>query len=141
VVPLVLDADALQPGIIGAGPVPRILTPHAGELARIGGRGRTPSGAVLVEKGPVTRIVADGHVHHALCGGPVLARGGSGDLLAGLIGGILAQDPPEAHWAAACGVLWHGRAADGLARARGQTAVSVSQLLDFLPDALREIPG
>jgi NAD(P)H-hydrate epimerase len=100
-----------------------------------------PPGAVLVEKGPVTRIVAEGKVFHAPCGGPVLARGGSGDLLAGLIGGILAQDPPEPRWAAACGVLWHGRAADGLARARGQTAVSVSQLLDFLPDALREIPG
>ncbi|MFZ9746682.1 MAG: NAD(P)H-hydrate dehydratase [Opitutaceae bacterium] len=141
VVPLVLDADALQPAIIGSGPVPRILTPHAGELARIGGRGRMPPGAVLVEKGPLTRIVAEGRVHHALCGGPVLARGGSGDLLAGLIGGILAQDPPEPRWAAACGVLWHGRAADGLARARGQTAVTVSQLLDFLPDALREFQG
>ncbi|MEY3609033.1 MAG: hypothetical protein RLZZ447_1821 [Verrucomicrobiota bacterium] len=141
VVPLVLDADALQPGIIGAGPAPRILTPHAGELARIGGRGKTPAGVVLVEKGPLTRIVANGKVHHALCGGPVLARGGSGDLLAGLMGGILAQEPPEPLWAAACGVLWHGRAADGLARARGQTAVSVSQLLEFLPDVLREIPG
>ena len=68
----------------------------------------------------------------------MLARGGSGDLLAGLIGGLLAQTPKEPLLAAARGVVWHGLAADALARAHGHTAVQVTQLLDFLGPALRE---
>jgi NAD(P)H-hydrate epimerase len=68
----------------------------------------------------------------------VLARGGSGDLLAGLIGGLLAQTPGAPLLAAARGVVWHGSAADALARAHGQTAVQVTQLLDFLGPVLRE---
>jgi NAD(P)H-hydrate epimerase len=67
----------------------------------------------------------------------VLARGGSGDLLAGLIGGLLAQTPGEPVLAACRGVVWHGRAADLLARDKGQVAVNTTQLLDYLPVALR----
>jgi NAD(P)H-hydrate epimerase len=67
----------------------------------------------------------------------VLSRGGSGDLLAGLIGGLLAQTPTDPVFAAARGVMWHGLAADLLARERGQVAVRVTDLLDFLPAALR----
>jgi len=59
-------------------------------------------------------------------------------VLAGLIGGRLAQHPADPALAAAQGVVWHGRAADLLARAQGSTAVTVTQLLDFLPAALRE---
>lgn len=146
-VPLVLDADALQPEIVSAGRAPRILTPHAGERARIDGGAELRefarrSGAVVVAKGPVTRIAgpaASGEVYHSCFGGPVLARGGSGDLLAGLTGGLLAQTPERPLLAAARGVVWHGRAADALARARGATSIRVTQLLDFLPAALREV--
>ena len=67
----------------------------------------------------------------------MLARGGSGDLLAGLTGGLLAQMPKDPTLAACRGVVWHGRAADLLARAHGSVAVSTTQLLDFLPAALR----
>jgi NAD(P)H-hydrate epimerase len=67
-----------------------------------------------------------------------LARGGSGDLLAGLTGGLLAQAPADQLAAACRGVAWHGLAADLLARDRGQVAVQVTQLLDYLPAALRE---
>ena len=154
-VPLVIDADALQPDIVNAGKAPRVLTPHAGELARISGA-EIPN-ATLVLKGPVTRIGGSAvlqpalnaskrglkHrataecVYHSFFGGPVLARGGSGDLLAGLIGGLLAQQPRDPALAAARGVVWHGLAADALARAHGQTAVQVTQLLDFLSPALR----
>jgi NAD(P)H-hydrate epimerase len=74
-------------------------------------------------------------------GGPVLARGGSGDVLAGLIGGLLAQVPDEPLLAAVRGVVWHGQAADALARANGQTAVVTTQLLDYLGVALRESVG
>ncbi len=149
-VPLVIDADALQPDIVRAGTAPRVLTPHAGEWARI--ESAISADATVVRKGPVTQIVGRalrptsdsvGHkarptIYHSFFGGPVLARGGSGDLLAGLIGGLLAQTPREPLLAAARGVVWHGLAADHLARARGQTAVNVTQLLDFLPAALRE---
>ncbi len=160
-VPLVLDADALQPEIVAAGPAPRILTPHAGELTRIEGA-KLAAPTTIVAKGPVTKIwsrqagelpalepaartrnpgpapTSTAECYHSCFGGPVLARGGSGDLLAGLIGGLLAQSPQDALLAAARGVVWHGLAAEALARAHGQTAVSVTQLLDFLPAALRE---
>src|SRR5436190_1929821 len=68
---------------------------------------------------------------------PGAARRGCGDLLAGLIGGLLAQAPTEPLLAACRGVVWHGLAADCLARAQGQTTVQVTQLLDFLLPALR----
>jgi NAD(P)H-hydrate epimerase len=134
--PLVIDADALQPGIVAAGGLGRILTPHAGEFARV--EAAIPAGAVTVRKGPVTRIEAGGAVYHSFFGGPVLARGGSGDLLAGLIGGLLAQGPEDALLAAARGVVWHGRAADLLAQSRGAQAVRTTELLDFLGSALRK---
>ena len=142
-VPLLIDADALQADIVRAGTAPRILTPHAGELERIAegtelrALCRAVRGAVIA-KGPVTRVCAGDSVYHCLCGGPVLARGGSGDLLAGLAGGLLAQAPGEPLAAACRAATWHGTAADVLARAHGQTAVRTLQLLDFLAPALRE---
>ena len=139
-VPVVIDADALQPEIVRAGQAARILTPHAGEWARIAEARQ--ENAVLVRKGAVTRICGratpDGVTYHSFFGGPVLARGGSGDGLAGLIGGLLAQTPHEPLLAAARGVVWHGMAADALARAHGQTSVVTTQVLDFLGVALRE---
>lgn len=137
-VPLVIDADALQPDIVTAGRAARIVTPHAGEQARIEGA-RSAAPLISVLKGSPTRITAPGGVtYHSFFGGPVLARGGSGDLLAGLVGGLLAQTPAEPLLAAARGVVWHGLAADQLARSHGQVAVNITQLLDFLPAALKE---
>jgi len=141
--PMVLDADALQPTIVRAGKSPRVLTPHAGEFQRIapGGEPRAFAaeiGATVVRKGPVTQVTDGRTTWHSFFGGPVLARGGSGDVLAGLIGGQLAQTPDDLPGAAARGVVWHGRAADLLARAHGQVAVTTTQLLDFLPEVLRE---
>jgi len=146
--PLVLDADALQPEIVRAGNAPRILTPHAGEFARIaGGRALKDFSAhagevrgaevVTVLKGPVTRVSDGRGVHHSFFGGPVLARGGSGDLLAGMIGGLLAGNPGELVESACRGVVWHGLAADALARECGQVAVRTTELLEFLPAVLR----
>ncbi|HWZ95975.1 MAG TPA: NAD(P)H-hydrate dehydratase [Opitutaceae bacterium] len=142
--PLLLDADALQPSVLAATSGKRVvLTPHEGEFARInhGAELRTfckTPGMVVALKGPTTRISdAEGAVYHSFFGGPVLARGGSGDLLAGLIGGLLAQTPADPLLAVARGVAWHGLAADALAREHGQVAVQTTQLLDFLPAALR----
>ncbi|HEY1765906.1 MAG TPA: NAD(P)H-hydrate dehydratase [Opitutaceae bacterium] len=145
-VPVVIDADALQPDIVRAGSAPRILTPHEGEFARIsfGASLRELCAAlpaVIVRKGPLTRICEGGAVYHSLFGGPVLARGGSGDILSGLTGGLLAQGPKDPLTAACRAVAWHGIAADRLARGHGQTAVRILQLLDFLAPALRDSEG
>ena len=148
-VPVLLDADALQREIVRAARSPLVLTPHAGEFARIAGRTGlraycAGTGATVVLKGPVTRVAtkapkAANPVFHSFFGGPVLARGGSGDILAGLVGGLLAQTPDRPLLAACRGVTWHGLAADALARKHGQTSVHTTQLLDFLPEVLRTV--
>jgi NAD(P)H-hydrate epimerase len=142
--PLVLDADALQPDVVRDSRVPRILTPHSGEFARIA-RGAdlrafcVETGATVVLKGPVTRIAsATSPVYHSFFGGPVLARGGSGDVLSGLIGGLLAQATEDQIVAACQGVVWHGLAADAIARVQGQTSVRVTELIEVLPSVLRD---
>jgi NAD(P)H-hydrate epimerase len=141
-VPLVLDADALRPEVIAAARnKPFICTPHAGEFQRIEptlyAAGRLASSrAVLVLKGPLTRVTDGRADYYSFFGGPVLARGGSGDILAGLTGGLLAQHPEDLLLAACRGVVWHGHAADLLARTHGQVAVETSQLLEQLGPAL-----
>jgi NAD(P)H-hydrate epimerase len=142
-IPVLIDADALQPEIVRAGRTPRVLTPHAGEFGRIAGQVTLgnyaqKTGATVVLKGPVTRIAHDRTVFHSCFGGPVLARGGSGDLLAGIIGSQLALTPQDPLAAVCRGVVWHGRAADALARARGAVAVRTTEVLDFMGEALRE---
>jgi NAD(P)H-hydrate epimerase len=142
-VPLVIDADALQPDIVRAGSIARILTPHEGEFSRIANGASLRELAIaahgtVVLKGPVTRVTDGGAVYHSFFGGPVLARGGSGDILAGLVGGLLAQEPSDPLACACRGAAWHGMAADVLARSRGQTAVQVSQILECLGPALKE---
>lgn len=157
--PLVLDADALHPEIITAtaqrspSANPLVLTPHRGEFSRIAHcvPNADPSwalrefcqksGAITVLKGPICCI---GSVEHPLVystfGGPVLARGGSGDLLCGLIAGQLAQEKRDPFEAICRAVAWHGLAADILARRRGAVAVTSTQLLDCLPEALLQPP-
>ncbi|HEY5228037.1 MAG TPA: NAD(P)H-hydrate dehydratase [Opitutaceae bacterium] len=141
-VPLVIDADALQPDIVRLGKAPRILTPHAGEFKRIAEgmdlrRLSRTLKAVIIAKGPVTRVCDGGAVYHDFFGGPVLARGGSGDILAGLTGGLLAQTPGDPLLAACRAAVWQGAASDLLARSRGQTSVNIMELLAYLPSALR----
>lgn len=142
IVPVLLDADALQPEVLTGANGQLVLTPHAGEFLRIAGTKELRSfaaerNAVVVLKGPITRVSDGANVAHSFFGGPVLARGGSGDLLAGVIGAQLAASPADP-WGATCrGVAWHGLAADALARARGAVAVRTTDLLDFLSPALR----
>jgi len=141
-VPIVVDADALQKDVISGSRDGLVLTPHAGEFARIAGdRGlrefAVEMNATVVLKGPVTRISAGQKTYHSLFGGPVLARGGSGDILAGMIGAQLARTPLDSLGATCRGVTWHGLAADALARKHGATAVRSTQLLDFLSGVLR----
>ena len=69
-----------------------------------------------------------------------VGAGGSGDILAGLIGGLLAQSPGDPGLAACRGVVWHGRAADLLARRHGQVAVETGEILEHLGPALHPTP-
>jgi NAD(P)H-hydrate epimerase len=154
-VPVVLDADALQPDVVRAAKGPLVVTPHAGEYERIAGSAALADFAwerslTVVLKGTITRVVSGGPagnrraegepvVYHSFFGGPVLARGGSGDLLGGVVASLLAQAPAQPAVAAARGVVWHGLAADRLARSRGQVAVATTELLDHLGPVLREL--
>lgn len=147
----ILDADALRPACVRAaqGAAARILLPHAGECLRLGARQATPAEAqrlalrfraIVVLKGPLT-CVTDGiqtcYIPH---GGPILARGGSGDLLAGMVAAVVAARASyklDLFTAVVTAVTWHGAAADELTRAEGETSVRTTQLLTGLSPALR----
>ncbi|MBT4758565.1 MAG: NAD(P)H-hydrate dehydratase [Opitutae bacterium] len=155
--PVVLDADALRLRVLelipkrksSAGSV--ILTPHMGEFMLIAKLDKPDYSnetlrtfcqsyrVTTVLKSAHTRICDGENIWYNACGGPVLSRGGSGDLLAGLIGGMIAQGRADAQTCAARGVVLHGLAAQRLARAHGQVAVHTTQLLEYLPSVLRQV--
>lgn len=145
---VVLDADALN--ALAGEPLPHpaqgglILTPHPGEMARLTGRSigeiqqnrvetavrfAAEQNCVLVLKGNGTIIAApDGRLFINHTGNPGLAKGGSGDILAGLIAG-LACSGLEAAEAAVCGVFLHGLAADRCAARLGQAGMLPHDIL------------
>lgn len=156
--PVVLDADALNQlsamhrWNIGKGP--RILTPHPLEFARLSGHtvdavqadrlgtARTAakeSGAIIVLKGANTVVAApDGRYAVSSVGGRELAKGGSGDVLAGIIAGIAAQRAVTDPFLAACaGVYLHATAASHAATAKA--SVLASEIAAHLPDAMRAV--
>jgi len=153
--PLILDADALRPRAVEVAQKRKahfgevILTPHMGEFMRVAKIPEPDYTAetilefskiyrvITVLKSAHTRICNGEQILYNIAGGPVLSRGGSGDLLAGLMGGMIAQFRSDVFTAAARGVMLHGLAAQRLARDRGQRLVRTTQLLDYLPDVLR----
>lgn len=137
--PCVFDADALTQigahrptfiNLLRRRASPAVLTPHEGEFKRLfgGGAGFEPergklerarqaarlTGAVVVLKGPDTVIAApDGRAAINDTGSPALATAGSGDVLGGVVTGLLAQKVPA--FEAACAAVWlHGRAGERL---------------------------
>ncbi|HEY8449932.1 MAG TPA: NAD(P)H-hydrate dehydratase, partial [Bacillota bacterium] len=159
--PVVVDADALnalgpypQPQRLGVTAGPRILTPHPGEAARLlattthqvqADRPRAArelarrTGAVVVLKGAHTLVAhPDGRLWINPTGSPALATGGSGDVLAGTIGALLAQGlAPEA--AARAGVFLHGWAGQLLERRFGATGVVAGDIPAALARATRHL--
>jgi NAD(P)H-hydrate epimerase len=154
--PLVVDADGLnalqrRTDLLRARPGPTVLTPHPAEFARLAGgdtaavqadrQGRAARfaadhGVVVVLKGHGT-VVTDGkQVYISTTGNPGMATGGTGDVLTGLVAALLGQGlAPFA--AAQLGVYVHGLAGD-LARDKlGETALIATDLLEYLPAALR----
>ena len=149
-IPLVLDADALN--LLAAHPdlpVPAgsVMTPHLGELRRLTGddspaaalRLSRDTGCVVVRKGFHSQVITpDGEIHMNTTGNPGMAKGGSGDVLTGLIGGLLARGYPAAR-AACLGVWLHGFAGDRLTATRTAEAYDSRDLISALPEAFREL--
>ncbi len=151
--PMVVDADGLTAigtdhQLIGSSGYPRILTPHPGEMARLTGKSTREiqtdrvgtarelarsTGAIVVLKGARTvTAIPDGRVSVNSTGNPGMGAGGMGDVLTGIMGGLLALglDPWDAARAA---VYAHGMAADQLARVKGPWGYTAQEVADWLP--------
>lgn len=153
--PLVLDADginALEGHIdtLSRRTCATVLTPHDGELARIGGDMTAPReasaaafaaahGVYLVRKGHRTLVAApDGRLAVNTTGNDGMAKGGSGDILTGLLTGLLAQGMEP--FAACCAAVWlHGRAGDLAAEEKGRRGMTPPDIIEMLPYALKEV--
>lgn len=156
--PLVLDADGINAleGHIDVltcrRDLPTVLTPHAGEFARIGGDNSLPreeaaqkfaveQGVVLVLKGHGTVVAApDGRVMVNTTGNSGLAKGGSGDILSGMVLSLLGQGMPPFE-AACAAVFTHGLAGDMAAKEKGARGMTPADVLHMLPYAYKEIEG
>jgi NAD(P)H-hydrate epimerase len=167
--PLLLDADGLNLlADLGAAntlierTAPTVLTPHRGEFERLfpgelaqamdGGTAAqevaAQSGAVVLLKGACTAIAhPNGTLWYLPESTPALARGGSGDVLTGLIGGLLAQGMASAEGgslevalgAALVGAWWHGQAARAAARDRTELGVDGTHLAQYLNPVLAQM--
>ena len=154
-VPVLIDADGLYAlgaaadKVLADRPAATVLTPHAGEFSRLAGSPPAAdrlesvrelarrTGAVVLLKGSTTVVAApEGRVLLAASGGPRLATAGTGDVLSGLVGALLAQGV-EPLLAAALGAHVHGRAA-AAGPGRGLVAGDVAELL---PAALTSLAG
>jgi ADP-dependent NAD(P)H-hydrate dehydratase / NAD(P)H-hydrate epimerase len=157
--PVVIDADAINNlvghlDVLSRRRAPTILTPHPGELARLTGmsattvnservntarRFTTEHGVILVLKGAPTLVAArDSQVFVNPSGNPGLGSGGTGDVLTGLLAGLIAQgmDPVKACQAA---VYLHGLAADLAAAKLTEYCLSAGDLIEYLPHAFNKV--
>lgn len=153
--PLVLDADGMnalsgREELLQKRAAPTILTPHEGEFLRLGGdlsAGREAAaaafsekyGVYLVLKGHRTVVAApDGRLAVNGTGNSGMAKGGSGDVLAGMILSLLGQGC-EAFAACCAGVWLHGRAGDLAAADKGERGMTPTDLLEQIPYAMKDL--
>ena len=150
--PLVLDADGITLAarhidLLRGRAGTTILTPHAGEFARLGiprtsdpmANARAAAeqlGCIMVLKGHRSCITDGEQEYINPTGNPGMAVGGSGDVLAGMIVSLLGQhlDPLAA---AACGCWLHGAAGDACARRLGQYGMLPTDMLEALPRLMK----
>ena len=154
--PMVVDADGLN-ALAGfawnAGTRLRVLTPHPGEMSRLCGKSisevqsdrlgtarefSASQGAVVVLKGHHTIIAfPDGRAWINGPGSPGMATGGTGDILTGLIAGMLAQFPKDYEAAILSAVYLHGLSGEIGAAALTEQCLIATDLLTYLPEAMR----
>ena len=154
-IPMVIDADALNliaenPKMMGLIPKGSVMTPHIGELRRLipfeKGHEKEAarelslkSGCVVVLKGYHSKIFSpDGACLVNTSGNPGMAKGGSGDVLTGLVGGLMARGY-ETIDAAALGVWIHGFAGDRLTEECTAEAYSSRDLIDRIPAGFKAL--
>jgi NAD(P)H-hydrate epimerase len=158
--PMVLDADGLTAFVghvdkLAATAAPRLITPHPGEFARLvhadiktvqaqrqalAVEFASEHDLIVVLKGHNTLVTDGKRVYQNATGNPGMATGGTGDVLTGVIAALIGQGL-EPFDAAQLGVHVHGLAGD-LARDQiGEVSLIATDLLDFLPAALRQILG
>jgi NAD(P)H-hydrate epimerase len=157
--PMVVDADALYALADAGGVLERrgsatVITPHAGEAARVLGTDTVSVGAdryaaarslcshrvTCVLKGAHTVIAGGDRIAVNMSGNPGLATSGTGDVLAGVVGALLAQGVPG-YDAAVCGVYLHGRAGDRAAEEIGHIGLVAGDVVARLPAAIGELVG
>ncbi len=158
-IPLVVDADALNAlvdatSLLAERSAPTVITPHPGEAGRLLGistdavqsdriakaRLLALAGTTCVLKGAGTLVVGSGRCVVNTTGSAALATAGTGDVLAGIIGTLLAQglEPLEA---GVLGAYLHGRAGEAAAEALTPVCVCAEDVYEHLPDAVSELLG
>jgi len=155
-IPRVFDADALNIFSVSrdeyriAGPA--VLTPHPGEMQRLTGvaasdrEGQSKAAVdlaleldvVVLLKGSKTLVTDGEEIWCNPTGNPGMAKGGSGDCLTGIITSLLGQGLPP-YPAAKLGAYIHGRAGDLAANEFGEAGMTPTDLIRFLPAAIREV--
>jgi NAD(P)H-hydrate epimerase len=157
--PMVIDADGINAlaenkELLKLKEEPIILTPHIGEFCRISGLSKgevlkslpdvagefaSHFGVYLVLKSGRTVVATpSGKLFVNVIGNPGMATAGTGDVLAGVIGGLLAMGI-EAEDAAKFGVYLHSLAGDLASRALSQEALVATDLIRFLPEAVKRV--
>lgn len=151
-IPLVLDADGINVlqghiDVLRTCTAPVILTPHNGEFARLysgepAGRYQETArlaretGCIVLRKGHRTLITDGVRVYRNHTGNPGMAKGGSGDVLSGIIAALLGQKVPPLE-AAALGAYLHGAAGDLCAKQKGEYSLLPTDLIEALPEILK----
>ena len=156
--PAIIDADALtilaREGWLSKIPTQSIITPHIGEFDRLFGKHENNFERLqtqlnkskeldifIVLKGAHTRVsTPEGLLYINSTGNPGMATAGSGDVLSGIIGGLLAQGYEPLH-AALLGVYMHGLAGDVAAEARGMDSIIARDIIEFIGDAYTHLRG
>jgi NAD(P)H-hydrate epimerase len=166
-IPMIVDADALnalsERGIPASPPSLRIMTPHRGEFERLCPNAKSftdtqsletcvadfalRNNVVLVLKGVPTQIAyptVNKNVTVIKTGNPGMATGGSGDVLTGIIAGLIAQSngigitPTEMIEKA---VQLHGEAGNQSAQSRTEQSLTAGSIIEFIPEAIRKLNG
>jgi NAD(P)H-hydrate epimerase len=156
--PVVLDADglncaAVDSSVLKNSAAPLVLTPHPGELARLTGGSSTEilddpieaaksaamsfNAVVVLKSAPVVIASPDGYAFLNCTGNPGMATAGLGDVLTGVIAGLVAQGVQPLP-AALAGVYLHGFAGDLVAAEKGEDGLVAGDVAEMLPQAIRQ---